>query len=79
MENFIIFLVMFVTTVGPALVIGCVILGIPITLIVMAACGMKLTGKVILISIAVIFCIPIVAEVIAVVSLFVLFQIFGQG
>ena len=79
MENFVIFLVMFVTIIGPSLVVGGVVLGIPITLLVMAARGKKLTAKIILISIAAILCIPIVAEVIAVVSLLVLFQIFGRG
>ncbi len=45
MESFIIFLVMFATIIGPSLVIGGVVLGIPITLLVLASRGKKLTAK----------------------------------
>jgi hypothetical protein len=79
MESFIIFLVMFATIIGPSLVIGGVVLGIPITLIVLASRGKKLTAKVIILSVAAILCLPIISEVIAVISLLVLFQIFGRG
>jgi len=79
MESFLTFLMVFITIIGPSLVIGAVILGIPITLIVLAARGRKLTAKVIMLSVAAIICIPIVTEIIAVVGLLVIFQLFGKA
>ena len=78
MDSFVIFLVMAVTVIGPSLVIGGLVFGIPITLLVLAARGEKLTAKVVLITLAATLCIPIVMEVIAVVTLLVLFQLFGK-
>ena len=78
MESFIIFLVMFSTVIVPSLAIGAVVFGIPIALLVMVARGNKLTTKVVLIACAAIVGIPIITEVISVVALLVLFQLFGQ-
>jgi hypothetical protein len=79
MESFVIFLVMFATIIGLSLAIGAALLGVPITLLVLAARGKKLTLKIILLSAAAVLCLPIVAEVLSLITLLVLFQIFGQG
>ncbi|MCK5529612.1 MAG: hypothetical protein KAI74_08005 [Kiritimatiellae bacterium] len=78
MDNIIIFLVMFATIVGPSFImIG--LFAIPVILLIRKGDGKKLTTKIILVSIAVVFALPVIAELIAVVTLLVLFQIFGQG
>ncbi len=79
MKSFIIFLTMFVTILGPSLLVLGGVLGVPITLCVLSARGKKLTAKVILLSIAAVLCLPVVAEALAIVTLLILFQLFGRG
>ena len=79
MDTLVIFLVMFATIIGPTLAIFATLVGLPVTLVVLKKRGMPLTAKVVLIAIAAILALPLLAEGLAVLTLVILFTIFGQG